>query len=138
MFSVAAVGSGYLMIKSRTLADKARTEGDYTVTVDRSGMLLSHLVLITYAYRRQVAVSEQLDDNFSSAYTSASGGVLHSSSRQPGVRWLFLSLQTSATSFFPDAQNLFITSIMYTTSAQEEIRPILPSLNRTRTKYSMH
>jgi hypothetical protein len=39
MFSVAALGSGYFMVKSRTLADKARTQGDYTVTVDRSGML---------------------------------------------------------------------------------------------------
>ncbi|KAF1830983.1 hypothetical protein BDW02DRAFT_601182 [Decorospora gaudefroyi] len=39
LFSIASLGSGYFMVKSRALSDKQRTraEGDYTVTVDRSG-----------------------------------------------------------------------------------------------------
>jgi len=39
LFSIAALGSGYFSIKSKTLAEKQRVRpaGDYAVTVDRSG-----------------------------------------------------------------------------------------------------
>jgi hypothetical protein len=41
LFSLASLGSGYFVIKSKTMADRqrARAEGDYTVTVDRSGTI---------------------------------------------------------------------------------------------------
>lgn len=39
LFSLAALGSSYFMIKSKTLAEKQRVVGDYSVTVDRSGKL---------------------------------------------------------------------------------------------------
>lgn len=40
-FSMLSLGGGYLMIKSRTLAAKQRERavGDFSVSVDRSGML---------------------------------------------------------------------------------------------------
>jgi hypothetical protein len=39
LFTLASLGSGYFVIKSKTLADRQRAHGerDYTVTVDRSG-----------------------------------------------------------------------------------------------------
>ncbi|CAA9965004.1 hypothetical protein CFE70_007951 [Pyrenophora teres f. teres 0-1] len=39
LFSIAALGTGYFTIKSKTLAEKqqVRPAGDYAVTVDRSG-----------------------------------------------------------------------------------------------------
>lgn len=45
LFSMAALGSGYFTIKSKTLAEKqkVRPAGDYAVTVDRSGMFLHNL-----------------------------------------------------------------------------------------------
>ncbi|KAB2101891.1 hypothetical protein AG0111_0g10008 [Alternaria gaisen] len=39
LISLASLGSGYFILKSKALADKQRDRaaGDYTVTVDRSG-----------------------------------------------------------------------------------------------------
>jgi hypothetical protein len=39
LVSLASLGSGYFILKSKALADKQRDRaaGDYTVTVDRSG-----------------------------------------------------------------------------------------------------
>ncbi|EDU42173.1 hypothetical protein PtrSN002B_007904 [Pyrenophora tritici-repentis] len=39
LFSIAALGTGYFTIRSKTLAEKqqVRPAGDYAVTVDRSG-----------------------------------------------------------------------------------------------------
>ena len=41
LFTLASLGSGYFVVKSKTLADRqrARVDGDYTVTVDRSGTI---------------------------------------------------------------------------------------------------
>jgi hypothetical protein len=47
LISLASLGSGYFIVKSRALADKQRDRaaGDYTVTVDRSGMILPYRLL---------------------------------------------------------------------------------------------
>ncbi|KAF2829489.1 hypothetical protein CC86DRAFT_368495 [Ophiobolus disseminans] len=37
LFSLVALSGGYFMVKGRTLAEKQRAVGDYSVTVDRSG-----------------------------------------------------------------------------------------------------
>ncbi|KAF2871727.1 hypothetical protein BDV95DRAFT_493928 [Massariosphaeria phaeospora] len=40
LFSVVSLGGGYMMLKSKTLAEKQRERatGDFSVSVDRSGM----------------------------------------------------------------------------------------------------
>ncbi|KAH7394927.1 hypothetical protein DE146DRAFT_616169, partial [Phaeosphaeria sp. MPI-PUGE-AT-0046c] len=45
LLSMFSLGGGYLMTKSRTLAEKQRAAGDYSVTVDRSGAPCSAPVL---------------------------------------------------------------------------------------------
>jgi hypothetical protein len=59
LISLASLGSGYFILKSKALADKQRDRaaGDYTVTVDRSGTkfpyCLPGLDVLTTDYRRR-------------------------------------------------------------------------------------
>ncbi|OAL45302.1 hypothetical protein IQ07DRAFT_591636 [Pyrenochaeta sp. DS3sAY3a] len=46
LLSLVSLGSGYFIIKSKTLTEKQRAAGDYSVSVDRSGE--HHCLLVPF------------------------------------------------------------------------------------------
>ena len=58
--SIFSLAGSYLVLKSRTLATKQRENGDFSVTVDRSGSQPTTATLWQLANRHQAAVSELL------------------------------------------------------------------------------